>query len=90
MYYMDSKISILGGGSWGTAIGILLSKKGKDVSLWIRNEEQYGEVFQKRVNSKYLRQICIGTFRKRICYYTRKFLKKSIAILTSRCSCFVC
>lgn len=54
---MDSKISILGGGSWGTAIGILLSKKGKDVSLWIRNEEQYGEVFQKRVNSKYLPDI---------------------------------
>lgn len=51
---MTEKIGILGGGSWGTALGILLANKGYDVSMWLRNKEQIEEINNSRVNEKYL------------------------------------
>ena len=34
------KICVLGAGSWGTALAILLAKNGHDVLLWGRNKEK--------------------------------------------------
>ena len=31
---MNRKISMIGAGSWGTALSILLAKSGYDVSMW--------------------------------------------------------
>lgn len=56
---MKDKISILGGGSWGTALGVLLSKKGENVDIWVRNENQFYEMSKQRTNSKYLPEICL-------------------------------
>lgn len=49
-----NKISILGAGSWGSAIAIHLSKKGWNVDLWMRNEEQRKDMQKTRLNKKYL------------------------------------
>lgn len=49
-----TRIGVLGGGSWGTALSVLLAKKGEDVSLWIRNEKQVNEIKVSKVNEKYL------------------------------------
>lgn len=38
------KISILGAGSWGSAIAILLAKKGYEISLWDRNLKLLEEI----------------------------------------------
>ncbi|RVU55172.1 NAD(P)H-dependent glycerol-3-phosphate dehydrogenase [Anaerosphaera multitolerans] len=47
-------IGVLGGGSWGTAIARLLSKKGHDVNFYVRNKEIVDEINIKGENSKYL------------------------------------
>lgn len=47
-------ISILGGGSWGTSLAIVLAKKGLPVILWDRNPESVKEMQTTRRNKKYL------------------------------------
>lgn len=51
---MKTSIGILGGGSWGTALAILLSKKGHNVSIWMRDAEYLSKVENARENYKYL------------------------------------
>ncbi len=52
-----SKISVIGSGSWGTAIAILLSKNGNDVVLWSRGKEKAEKIAQDRENKEYLPDI---------------------------------
>ncbi len=47
-------IGVLGGGSWGTALARLLSNKGYNVSMYLRNKDQAKDIRQTRVNMKYL------------------------------------
>ncbi|MGL6105498.1 NAD(P)H-dependent glycerol-3-phosphate dehydrogenase [Romboutsia sp.] len=49
-----SKISVLGAGSWGSALGLVLAKKGYEVSLWTLNEEQANKINNARENIDYL------------------------------------
>lgn len=56
---MFHNIGVIGGGSWGTALAILLSKKGYNIDLWIRNEEQCKEINNSRENIKYLPGVVI-------------------------------
>ena len=51
---MDNLISIVGAGSWGTAIAMLLANKGYNVKLWVRDEELIGKIKSTRENSEYL------------------------------------
>ncbi len=48
------KISILGAGNMGTALGNMLAKKGHTVSLWTVEKEVYESITKKRENTKYL------------------------------------
>ncbi|SQB91698.1 NAD(P)H-dependent glycerol-3-phosphate dehydrogenase [Clostridium tetanomorphum] len=36
---MDNNITFIGGGSFGTALGIMLAKKGLQVKIWDRKPE---------------------------------------------------
>lgn len=56
---MKSKITVLGGGSWGTALSKLLSENGNEVTVWIRDEQQCEELQTERVNKKYLPDVRI-------------------------------
>ncbi len=49
------KIAVIGAGSWGTAIAILLSKNGHSVHLWGHNKEHVKTISLERENSKYLK-----------------------------------
>lgn len=49
-----SKIGILGAGTWGTAIGILLSDNGHDVTMWSKIEKEAKELNESRDNIKNL------------------------------------
>jgi glycerol-3-phosphate dehydrogenase (NAD(P)+) len=51
---MKHKIGVLGGGSWGTALSILLAKKGYAIDLWVRDKEQCEHMKFTRENTKYL------------------------------------
>ena len=39
-----NKISVLGGGSWGTVLAYLASLNGNEVTLWMRDEEVAKEI----------------------------------------------
>lgn len=59
---MDSKIShiaVLGAGSWGTALAVVLGKKGYKVSLWARRTELAQDINVCRENTKYLPGVII-------------------------------
>ncbi|MCT4661308.1 MAG: NAD(P)H-dependent glycerol-3-phosphate dehydrogenase [Tissierellales bacterium] len=56
---MNNKIGILGGGSWGTALAILLAKKGIEVNLWVRNKDKADLMKTARENVDYLAGVII-------------------------------
>ncbi|MFZ5966289.1 MAG: NAD(P)H-dependent glycerol-3-phosphate dehydrogenase [Bacillota bacterium] len=51
---MRTSISVIGAGSWGTALSISLAKQGHKINLWMRNKELYGQMVKSRENLKYL------------------------------------
>lgn len=48
------KVSIVGGGSWGTALAVLLARGGYEVVVLVRSPDQAREVNEARENSRYL------------------------------------
>lgn len=49
-----SKVAVLGAGSWGTALSIVLADNGHDVRLWTHRKEQADEINETNQNSRYL------------------------------------
>lgn len=47
-------VAVLGAGSWGTALAVLLARNGQPVHLWGRNPEHLHSMRQKRTNARYL------------------------------------
>lgn len=56
---MNKNITLLGGGSWGTALSKLLSENGHNVTVWLRDENQCQTLRTERVNKKYLPKVLI-------------------------------
>lgn len=54
MKILNKRVGVVGGGSWGTALAILLAKKGITTDIWVRSEKQAKDMVEKKVNSKYL------------------------------------
>ncbi len=57
---MSNKVTILGSGSWGTALASSLSKKGNLVTLWGRDPEILESMRESRENSKYLPNVILN------------------------------
>lgn len=51
---MTKKIGVIGAGGWGTAVALLLAKKGHKVTLWTRREEFCRHLEKYRENTVYL------------------------------------
>ncbi len=51
---MKTSVSVLGSGSWGTALAISLAQKGYKIKLWGRNQELQKILREKKENVKYL------------------------------------
>ena len=47
-------VAILGGGSFGSALALIVAGNGQRVRLWVRRPEQAEEINQRRSNGKYL------------------------------------
>lgn len=54
---LSLKISILGAGSWGTAVATVLANNGYNVKLWCFEQSVVDDITKNRVNKKYLPQI---------------------------------
>ena len=48
------KAAVIGGGSWGTAVAVLLARGGVEVQLGCRTAEQAAEISETRENQRYL------------------------------------
>lgn len=51
------KVSIIGSGSWGCALAMVLAKNGNEVMVYSRDEKQVEEINFKHTNEKYLKDI---------------------------------
>jgi glycerol-3-phosphate dehydrogenase (NAD(P)+) len=54
-----AKIGVIGGGSWGTALAILLANKNNEVHIWVRNKSQLKQMKELRENKAYLPDVLI-------------------------------
>ncbi|MEW8986428.1 MAG: NAD(P)-binding domain-containing protein, partial [Bacillus sp. (in: firmicutes)] len=53
----QEKVAVIGAGSWGTALAIVLADNGHEVRLWGHNADQIDEINQTHSNKKYLPDI---------------------------------
>jgi len=51
---VGSAITVLGAGSWGTALAMLLARNGHEVKLWDRDSGHVEALNQQRENRRYL------------------------------------
>ena len=51
---MSKKVAVLGAGSWGTALAMVLEENGNDVCLWSHKTKQADEINLKHTNKSYL------------------------------------
>src|ERR1044071_8970033 len=48
------RVTILGAGSWGTALAVHLGRVGHDVRLWARDSTLAADIAKRRANAVYL------------------------------------
>jgi len=51
---MAGRVSIIGAGSWGTALAKMLADSGHDVTVWAHNADVVRAITDTRENSTYL------------------------------------
>ena len=52
-------ITIIGAGSWGTTLAVILAKKGYNINLWTRSISTYEEIKKSKRNIKYTQNLII-------------------------------
>jgi glycerol-3-phosphate dehydrogenase (NAD(P)+) len=56
---VSSRISVLGAGSWGTALSVHLGRVGHDVQLWARDRALVDDLRVRRANAVYLPDVAL-------------------------------
>jgi glycerol-3-phosphate dehydrogenase (NAD(P)+) len=79
------KITVLGGGSWGTALGSMLAANGKEVALLLRNENAALEINSRHVNSRYLPDIKLHENLKATLEPAEAFADTEVCLLAVPC-----
>ncbi len=55
-----TKVAVIGAGSWGTALAMVLADNELEVKIWARRKEQIEEINQHHTNSKYLPNVVLS------------------------------
>ncbi len=53
-FWLDSRVAVIGAGSWGTVLAQLAAQNCREVRLWTRDESQARQINSTRANAKYL------------------------------------
>ncbi len=53
----ELEIGVIGAGSWGTALAMVMAEKGHQVSLWVRDEERCRTIMEQGINHDYLPEV---------------------------------
>lgn len=59
MNYHEKSVAVIGAGSWGTGLSIVLANNGYKVDMYTRFEEQKNEINQMKTNKMFLPEIVI-------------------------------
>lgn len=78
---MCKSIGVLGGGSWGTALAILLANKTYNVDIWVRNKEKSLEMNNIRENKRYLPDVKFPEGLNVISDLEKTIYKKDVVLL---------
>ena len=53
------KVTVIGSGSWGTALAVMLAKNDHEIMIWSRRQDAVDELINERKNERYLPGIVI-------------------------------
>lgn len=74
-------ISVIGTGSWGTALANVLADNGHDVLMWGRNEATVTELNEKHSNEKYLKNVKLNNDLKATTSLENAILNSKVLII---------
>jgi glycerol-3-phosphate dehydrogenase (NAD(P)+) len=78
-----TRIAIIGGGSWGTALGLVAGRAGHEVRLWSRNAAVVEEINREHVNSSYLKSRALPETLRATCEMSYALKGASLVLLAS-------
>jgi len=55
----EMNIVIIGAGSWGTTLSVMLAKKGYNIKIWTRSENTFNDILKNCRNTKYTGNLII-------------------------------
>lgn len=73
-------INIVGAGSWGTTLAVILARKGCIINLWTRSSSTYEEIKESKKNIKYTKDLIIPGNVKPFMDLTNEFGNPEIVI----------
>ncbi|GGA61220.1 NAD(P)H-dependent glycerol-3-phosphate dehydrogenase [Ornithinibacillus halotolerans] len=73
-----TKVAVLGAGSWGTALSIVLADNGHDVRLWTHRKEQADHINSTHKNEQYLEIMIPDSIRA---YYELKDALQGVEVI---------
>ncbi|MFP3387967.1 NAD(P)H-dependent glycerol-3-phosphate dehydrogenase [Brevibacillus sp. SIMBA_040] len=58
---MKKNVTVIGAGSWGTALASVLADNGHQVTIWVRDPKMAEQINTKHVNEKYLPEVNLSS-----------------------------
>jgi glycerol-3-phosphate dehydrogenase (NAD(P)+) len=76
-----NRIAVIGAGSWGTALANLLAEKGLEINLWVREEEVFRQIQDKRFNEVFLPGFRLSDGLRPVMSFEEALRDKQVALL---------